>query len=634
MTNVNICRSPIALGPLSSTHILTHWLYAPVQKLLMLPLCYCDVVVSHPPFRVEEEGWGEFDLVIMVHFFHCPEPLKIVHDLNFHSGESYRKSYDHFIPDPSPGFLALFNKHTTVSRKTIPARATKARKGPPRDSSGLAKSSRPVHHSRGYDSSSSRLNESGSDSMDSASDDDGLDSRSSHSRSSKTRSVSSVSAASVASSHRGISKGHSRVVDPGKRPMQALKHAPVSEVSPARGTGGNEHRLSEDSRHQRLTASASKSLTTASGTARSERDAHGNLPLSRKKREPVTNSGIRRPPNNAADIVAARQRRSPTQATRPSGASDKSVSPGNRAERPLAPGSSGVKRRLTDALEGANNRRLTLGNADPLTASSLAASIASVKVPKKKTAISSGSNGLEKRNDSGYEKRNEDAPPPSKRPRVPVAPARNSNLKSDADDRGESRPPQQAALHSREAFVRERERNRMLEMQRESGIIAPSAARSSKPVPVAASARAPRPTVTVPSALKNGRSGVSSTKNEVVLPKSASKTVSPASSEGRQRDRSPGSAPSAQAKRADPADTTRKMERIMARAGSLNDRRLVGFLELLHKLRVEQDPDRADLITEEAVDQVENDGEYACNLSVLNPEAIDRLWAFVREVRV
>ncbi|KAJ2888997.1 hypothetical protein IWW38_004850, partial [Coemansia aciculifera] len=110
---------------------------------------------------------------------------------------------------------------------------------------------------------------------------------------------------------------------------------------------------------------------------------------------------------------------------------------------------------------------------------------------------------------------------------------------------------------------------------------------------------------------------------------------SPASSESRHRDRSPSSAPaSTQAKRAGSADQVHKMERIMARAGSLSDRHLVRFLELLHKLRVEQDPDRAQVITDEAVDQVENDGEYACNLSVLNPDAIDQLWAFVREVRV
>ncbi|KAJ2805873.1 hypothetical protein H4S07_003918 [Coemansia furcata] len=447
--------------------------------------------------------------------------------------------------------------------------------------------------------------------MGSGSDDDGLDNRSLNSRSSKTRSVSSVSAASVVSSHRGTSKGHSRVVDTGKRPMQALKNVPVPEVAPIRGTSINEHRL---------TASASKSQSTASGNAKSERDSHGNLP--RKKREPAPSSGMRRPPNNPA--AEARQRRSPTLAAHPTRVSEKSVSPGNRAERTLAAGGSGIKRRLTDALEGANNRRHTLGTADPLAVSSFAASIASVKVPKKKTAIGAVAAS------NGHEKRNEDAPSPSKRPRVPVAPARHPSLKSDTDDLGESRPSPAVGLSSREAFVRERERNRMLEKQRESGLTAPLAVRPSKTVPgtapATAAAKAPRPAVTVPGVPKNA-------KNEAALSKSASKTVSPASSEGKQHDLSPGSAPRAPTKRDGPADTTRKMERIMARAGSLDDHRLVGFLELLHKLRVEQDPDRAELITEEAVDQVENDGEYACNLSALKPEAIDRLWAFIR-VRV
>ncbi|KAJ1815796.1 hypothetical protein LPJ56_002562, partial [Coemansia sp. RSA 2599] len=66
------------------------------------------------------------------------------------------------------------------------------------------------------------------------------------------------------------------------------------------------------------------------------------------------------------------------------------------------------------------------------------------------------------------------------------------------------------------------------------------------------------------------------------------------------------------------------------RANLLNEHALVDFLRLLHTLRVEQDPEMADRITEEAVDLVENNGEYSCNLSSLRPEAIDRLWAFVR----
>ncbi|KAJ1966005.1 hypothetical protein GGI12_000379 [Dipsacomyces acuminosporus] len=77
-----------------------------------------------------------------------------------------------------------------------------------------------------------------------------------------------------------------------------------------------------------------------------------------------------------------------------------------------------------------------------------------------------------------------------------------------------------------------------------------------------------------------------------------------------------------------------KMERIMVKANGLNERGLVKFLRLLHSLRVEQEPERAAVITEAAIDSVENDGEYSCNLSALGPEAIDKLWALMKEIRV
>ncbi|KAJ1664498.1 transcription factor TFIIF complex subunit Tfg3 [Coemansia sp. RSA 1813] len=119
-------------------------------------------VVAHAPFRVEEEGWGEFDLVVVVHLANSPDTYKIVHDLSFHEGESYTKRYSFVVPAPTPGFLALFNKPTTFSRKTIPARATKARKGPPRDSA--------------YSNSASRLSSGSESSSDSSLTDDMSDS--------------------------------------------------------------------------------------------------------------------------------------------------------------------------------------------------------------------------------------------------------------------------------------------------------------------------------------------------------------------------------------------------------------------------------------------------------------------------
>ncbi|KAJ1722538.1 transcription factor TFIIF complex subunit Tfg3, partial [Coemansia biformis] len=59
-------------------------------------------VVRRPPFRVEEEGWGEFDLVVIVHFVNCPEPLQFIHDLNFHEGELYEKKHHLVRPRPPP----------------------------------------------------------------------------------------------------------------------------------------------------------------------------------------------------------------------------------------------------------------------------------------------------------------------------------------------------------------------------------------------------------------------------------------------------------------------------------------------------------------------------------------------------
>ncbi|KAJ2748273.1 transcription factor TFIIF complex subunit Tfg3, partial [Coemansia nantahalensis] len=89
-------------------------------------------VVRRAPFRVEEEGWGEFDMTVLVHFAHCTAPLRITHDLNFQEGSVYEKKYRLTVPNPSPGFLALYNRPSTHARKTLPARQTKARKGPPR----------------------------------------------------------------------------------------------------------------------------------------------------------------------------------------------------------------------------------------------------------------------------------------------------------------------------------------------------------------------------------------------------------------------------------------------------------------------------------------------------------------------
>ena len=40
-------------------------------------------VIKRPPFKVEEEGWGEFDLGVTLHFVEKEGTRELSHDLNF-----------------------------------------------------------------------------------------------------------------------------------------------------------------------------------------------------------------------------------------------------------------------------------------------------------------------------------------------------------------------------------------------------------------------------------------------------------------------------------------------------------------------------------------------------------------------
>ncbi|KAJ1932455.1 hypothetical protein FBU59_006367, partial [Linderina macrospora] len=80
-----------------------------------------------------------------------------------------------------------------------------------------------------------------------------------------------------------------------------------------------------------------------------------------------------------------------------------------------------------------------------------------------------------------------------------------------------------------------------------------------------------------------------------------------------------------------PPSTTDKMLRIMRKTQSMDDISTVRFLHLLYTLRVEQDPAREHAITTEVLGAVDAD-KFSYNLSVLQPKAIDRLWAFVRKI--
>lgn len=40
-------------------------------------------VIKRPPFKVEEEGWGEFDLGVTLHYVEKEGIRELTHDLNF-----------------------------------------------------------------------------------------------------------------------------------------------------------------------------------------------------------------------------------------------------------------------------------------------------------------------------------------------------------------------------------------------------------------------------------------------------------------------------------------------------------------------------------------------------------------------
>lgn len=66
--------------------------------LFMLKGRLLNVVIKRPPFKVEEEGWGEFDLGVTLHYVEKEGTKELTHDLNFQ--ESRYDSPHKLVPLP------------------------------------------------------------------------------------------------------------------------------------------------------------------------------------------------------------------------------------------------------------------------------------------------------------------------------------------------------------------------------------------------------------------------------------------------------------------------------------------------------------------------------------------------------
>ncbi|KAJ2783271.1 transcription factor TFIIF complex subunit Tfg3 [Coemansia javaensis] len=593
-------------------------------------------VVRSPPFRVEEQGWGEFDLEIIVHFAGCSDHARIVHDLNFQEGDQYDKRYRLTIANPTPGFLALFNENTTLSRKTIPARETKARKAPPRSAQNPA--------ARRGRSSSLSSDGSGSESDTSSSLSDSSGPRSTPSR---HHSRSSASTASRKHQHTGerLSRKPAASARPPSPPAEDRR--PWRQRSPARA----HHAHPPD----RAAATAPR-RTSQSPPARGA--ALGSAGLKQRQR---------RTSDAPETLAAAASRRRTTGSGDLAYMASKSpqVSPGLAAvKRPPAIGTSGIKvpkKRARPADDLPDRPKQPRGErpaaAEPGFADEDVTPLRLAKRPKPQSAKAA-------RATEGRRQPSSSASPPPSQPR-----ARPAQPTQPAADRQAG-----AATSSREEFIRERERRRRLDSGRDpasapstsssaasqragaglgllgkAGRVGMAAARvrttavepEKAPVDPAPPRKLPKRDIAAIAVPKLSQKHASAAKPPAAAaaaaaadspappaapPARAKRLQKTSSAESRGSDSSDGGDGSA----ADlPPGVVHKLEQIAERARRLSDQSMVRFLRLLHSLRVEQEPETAVAITEAAVDQIERAGAYSCNLATLAPEAIDRLWAFV-----
>ncbi|OMJ17393.1 Protein AF-9, partial [Smittium culicis] len=111
--------------------------------------------VKRPPYVVSEKGWGEFELVIVIHFNDFDlDPMEITHDLCFSKGPEYIEKYSKNIGLVSEEFEALLNRRPNISSKTIPSkRPTVSRKGLPKSSSIPTENKTPSYSSNSSEAS-------------------------------------------------------------------------------------------------------------------------------------------------------------------------------------------------------------------------------------------------------------------------------------------------------------------------------------------------------------------------------------------------------------------------------------------------------------------------------------------------
>jgi transcription initiation factor IIF auxiliary subunit len=70
--------------------------------------------MKKPPFKVEEEGWGEFDLGVTLHYVEKEGTKELTHDLNFQDAK-YESPHKLVLPNGVRNNVGLQKPVTGVS---------------------------------------------------------------------------------------------------------------------------------------------------------------------------------------------------------------------------------------------------------------------------------------------------------------------------------------------------------------------------------------------------------------------------------------------------------------------------------------------------------------------------------------
>lgn len=77
-----------------------------------------EKVFKKPPFKLEEQGWGEFDMAIMLSFAEKSGTKELAHDLHFQAPK-YETTHvvvnDQLPPELTPFFIGIPQTYTWTS---------------------------------------------------------------------------------------------------------------------------------------------------------------------------------------------------------------------------------------------------------------------------------------------------------------------------------------------------------------------------------------------------------------------------------------------------------------------------------------------------------------------------------------